>query len=298
MHMTVDSRSARALIDLGFTEFQQEDGALLEHLGSLHDLSLFRFAVANGGDEHLHNDWGWDILSAVLDGLTTHSRKGLLEVLGILQFLLDKGVQVLSRDGCVCNCSAGGCMPGLCSLPIESNLRLFAWLEILEKKRNVEEAKEFLLALLRQMCFDQAGLHHTCSIVCDSNLISDTDNDRFWDIPEQISIEESNQEMEVLAAKAYSELKIEVMVRLRRIWRKEYAEQWPGPRLAPRIRRNVQNSSARSLNGLLEEIRVSLMPLNLHKAIHSDGITDLKTTKDSRTALNLLGMHSSEEAKI
>ncbi|KAI3584391.1 hypothetical protein IWW34DRAFT_800390 [Fusarium oxysporum f. sp. albedinis] len=191
--------STLALIELGFTEFKQEDGALLEHLGSLRDLSLFRFAVANGGDEHLHNDWGWDILSAVLDGLTTHSRKGLLEVLGILQFLLDKGVQVLSRDGCVCNCSAGGCMP-------------------------------------------------------------DTDNDRFWDIPEQISIEESNQEMEVLAAKAYSELKIEVMVRLRRIWRKEYAEQWPGPRLAPRIRRNVQNSSARSLNGLLEEIRTSKQP--------------------------------------
>ncbi|KAL5622610.1 hypothetical protein FOBRF1_001860 [Fusarium oxysporum] len=244
MHMPVDSRSARALIELGFTEFKQEDGALLEHLGSLHDLSLFRFAVANGGDEHLHNDWGWDILSAVLDGLTTHSRKGLLEVLGILQFLLDKGVQVLSRDGCVCNCSAGGCMPGLCSLPIKSNLRLFAWLEILEKKRNVEEAKEFSLALLRQMCFDQA----------------DTDNDRFWDIPEQISIEETNQEMEVLAAKAYSELKIEVMVRLRRIWRKEYAEQWPGPRLAPRTRRNVQNSSARRLNGLLEEIRISKQP--------------------------------------
>ncbi|KAK2480086.1 hypothetical protein H9L39_09460 [Fusarium oxysporum f. sp. albedinis] len=150
-----------SLIELGFTEFKQEDGALLEHLGSLRDLSLFRFAVANGGDEHLHNDWGWDILSAVLDGLTTHSH---------------------------------------------------------------------------------------------------TDNDRFWDIPEQISIEESNQEMEVLAAKAYSELKIEVMVRLRRIWRKEYAEQWPGPRLAPRIRRNVQNSSARSLNGLLEEIRTSKQP--------------------------------------
>ncbi|EMT70602.1 hypothetical protein FOC4_g10009067 [Fusarium odoratissimum] len=183
MHMPVDSRSARALIELGFTEFKQEDGALLEHLGSLHDLSLFRFAVANGGDEHLHNDWGWDILSAVLDGLTTHSH---------------------------------------------------------------------------------------------------TDNDRFWDIPEQISIEETNQEMEVLAAKAYSELKIEVMVRLRRIWRKEYAKQWPGPRLTPRFRRNVQNNSARSLNGLLKEIRVSLMPLNLHKAIHSDGITDLKTTKDSR----------------
>lgn len=260
MHMPVDSRSARALIELGFTEFKQEDGALLEHLGSLHDLSLFRFAVANGGDEHLHNDWGWDILSAVLDGLTTHSRKDLPEVLGILQFLLDRGVQVLSRDGCVCNCSAGGCMPGLCSLPIESNLRLFAWLEILEKKRNVEEAKEFSLALLRQMCFDQAGLHHTCSIVCDSNLISDTDNDRFWDIPEQISIEETNQEMEVLAAKAYSELKIEVMVRLRRIWRKEYAKQWPGPRLTPRFRRNVQNNSARSLNGLLKEIRTSKQP--------------------------------------
>ncbi|KAF5724402.1 hypothetical protein FMUND_859 [Fusarium mundagurra] len=222
IRMTNDSRSARALIDLGFTEFKQKDGALLEHLVSLRDLSLFRFAVGNGGDEHLHNDWGWDILNTALGGLTTKSRQDLPDVLETLQFLLDRRVQVVCRDECVCNCSAGGCIPGLSSIPIKSSLRLFAWLEILEKKRDVEEAKKFSLALLRKMCFDQA----------------DTDNDRFWDIPEQISIGELNQEMEVLAAKAYSELKIEVM------------------------------------------------------AIYSDGITDLKTTPDSRTAIKLLGTHS------
>ncbi|KAF4436320.1 hypothetical protein FACUT_6484 [Fusarium acutatum] len=88
----------------------------------------------------------------------------------------------------------------------------------------------------------------------------DTDNDRFWDIPEQISIEELNQEMEGLAAKAYPELKIEVMIRLRRIWEKEYMEQWPGPQFVPRIRRNIQDNSARKLNGLLEEIRYSKQP--------------------------------------
>ncbi|KAG5748201.1 hypothetical protein H9Q72_014129 [Fusarium xylarioides] len=298
MHMTNDSRSARALIDLGFTEFKQEDGALLEHLVSLRDLSLFRFAVGNGDDEHLHNDWGWDILNAALGSLATESRQDLPDVLETLQFLLDRGVQVASRDECVCNCSASGCIPGLCSLPIKSTLRLFAWLEILEKKREVEEAKKVSLALLRQMCFDQAGLHHTCSIVCNSDIISDTDNDRFWDIPEQISIEKLNQEMEVLAAKAYSELKIEAMIRLRCIWKKEYPEQRLGPQVALGPRRNIQDFNTGKLNGLLEEIRVGLLLLNLYKAIYSDGITDLKTAPDSRTAVKLLGMHSSEETKI
>jgi hypothetical protein len=266
MHMTHDSESARALIELGFTKFKQEDGALLKHFASLHDLSLFHFAVANGGDAHLHNDWSRDIPSLLLRGLTTHDRKGFPGVLKTLQFLLDRGVQVSSRGECVRNSPASWCIPNLCMLFFRLNLGLFAWLEILEKSRKVEEAKEFSLVLLRHMSFDQAGLYHTCRTVC--NMISDTDNDRFWDISEQISIDELNQDMGVLAAKAYSELKIEVMVRLRCIWRKKYAERWPGPRLAPRTRQNILNKRAGRLNELLEEIRVSLPPLNLSTPIH------------------------------
>ncbi|KAF5544427.1 hypothetical protein FMEXI_6540 [Fusarium mexicanum] len=260
MHMTHDSRSARVLIQLGFTKFKQDSGSLLEHLASLHDLSLFDFAVANGGDAHLHNDCSWDILSVVLAGLTTHSPQGFLEVLRTLEFLLDRGVQVLSRDGCVCDCSTGGCIPGLCSLPITSNLRLFAWLELLEKKRKTEEAKEFSLALLRQMSFDWAGLHHTCGIAYDSDFSSDIDNDRFWDVSEQIGIENLNEDMELLASKAYSELKIEVMIRLRRVWGKERGEQWPGPRLAPSSIQIIRNNREKYLKDLMGVIRNSKQP--------------------------------------
>ncbi|KAF5985966.1 hypothetical protein FCOIX_1771 [Fusarium coicis] len=163
MHMTNDARSARALIDLGFTEFKQKDGALLEHLVSLRDLSLFRFAVGNGGDEHLHNDWGWDILNVALGGLATESP-------------------------------------------------------------------------------------------------SDTDNDRFWDISEQIRTEELNQEMEVLAAKTYPELKIEAMVRLRCQWRKRYMELWPAPRVAPRLRGILPNKRVEDVHELLNVIRTSEYP--------------------------------------
>ncbi|KAL9568712.1 hypothetical protein ACKAV7_007142 [Fusarium commune] len=62
MHTTRDSRSARALIEMGFTKFEEGTGALLVHLASLHDLSLFQFAVAHGGDGHIHNSWGWPYL--------------------------------------------------------------------------------------------------------------------------------------------------------------------------------------------------------------------------------------------
>ncbi|RBA09863.1 hypothetical protein FPRO05_05799 [Fusarium proliferatum] len=116
MHMTHGVRSARALIKLGFTKFKQTEGDLLEHIASLHDLPLFRFAIANGGDMHLHKHWGWRILDMLLRDLA---------------------------------------------------------------------------------------------------LISDVDNDRFWDIAEQISIDELKKEMEDLATKPYPELKIEVMARLR-----------------------------------------------------------------------------------
>ncbi|KAF5648296.1 hypothetical protein F25303_5020 [Fusarium sp. NRRL 25303] len=125
MHMTHGVRSARALIKLGFTKFKQTKGDLLEHIASLHDLPLFRFAITNGGDAHLHKHWGWRILGLLLRDLAR---------------------------------------------------------------------------------------------------ISDVDNDRFWDIPEQISIDELKKEMEDLATKAYPELKIEVMARLRGMWRKAQGE--------------------------------------------------------------------------
>ncbi|SCO77121.1 uncharacterized protein FRV6_01333 [Fusarium oxysporum] len=177
MHMTRGVRSARALIKLGFTKFKQRKGDLLEHIASLHDPPLFRFAVANGGDAHLHSSWGWHILDMLLRDLARSNWDDLPKVLEILQGLLDNGVQVSSRD---------------------------EW-------RNMQEARNVSLALLRRMSFDQADLHHTHDTISHSDLVSDVDNNRFWDISEQISIDELKREMEDLAAKAYSELKIEVM---------------------------------------------------------------------------------------
>ncbi|WKT44103.1 Ankyrin repeat-containing domain superfamily [Fusarium oxysporum f. sp. vasinfectum] len=211
MHMTRGVRSARALIKLGFTKFKQRKGDLLEHIASLHDPPLFRFAVANGGDAHLHSSWGWHILDMLLRDLARSNWDDLPKVLEILQGLLDNGVQVSSRDEWVCNCLTGGCVPGSKWLLIRPNLRLFAWLGILERQRNMQEARNVSLALLRRMSFDQADLHHTYDTISHSDLVSDVDNDRFWDISEQISIDELKREMEDLAAKAYSELKIEVM---------------------------------------------------------------------------------------
>ncbi|KAF5267047.1 hypothetical protein FOXYS1_2095 [Fusarium oxysporum] len=225
MHMARGVRSARALIKSGFNKFKQRKGDLLEHIASLHDPPLFRFAVANGGDAHLHSSWGWHILDMLLRDLARSDWDNLPKVLEILQGLLDNGVQVSSRDEWVCNCLTGGCVPGSKWFSIGPNLRLFAWLGILEKQRNMQEARNVSLALLRRMSFDQADLHHTYDTISHSDLVSDVDNNRFWDISEQISIDELKQKMEDLATKTYSELKIEVMVRLR-VQKKMESNRW------------------------------------------------------------------------
>ncbi|RKL47364.1 hypothetical protein BFJ72_g2355 [Fusarium proliferatum] len=172
MHMTHGVRSARALIKLGFTKFKQTKGDLLEHIASLHDLPLFRFAITNGGDAHLHKVWGWRILDMLL------------------------------RD------------------------------------------------LARNHIYDTE---------CHSDFVSDVDNDRFWDIAEQISIDELKKEMEDLATKAYSELKIEIMARLRGLWRKECAEEVP-PKLSRSLIQRVSRHQANDLKELLKVIRVSSYP--------------------------------------
>ncbi|WJG35385.1 uncharacterized protein FOBCDRAFT_240361 [Fusarium oxysporum Fo47] len=198
MHMTRGVRSARALIKSGFNKFKQRKGDLLEHIASLHDPPLFRFAVANGGDAHLHSSWGWHILDMLLRDLARSDWDNLPKVLEILQGLLDNGVQVSSRDEWVCNCLTGG----------------------------------------------------------HSDLVSDVDNNRFWDISEQISIDELKQKMEDLATKTYSELKIEVMVRLRGRWRKACAAQRP-PKLA---RSRIQVFLRGMANDLKELLKTSKHP--------------------------------------
>ncbi|TVY66691.1 hypothetical protein Focb16_v010114 [Fusarium oxysporum f. sp. cubense] len=259
MHMTRGVRSARALIKLGFNKFKPRKGDLLEHIASLHDPPLFRFAVANGGDAHLHSSWGWHILDMLLRDLARRNWDDFPKVLEILQGLLDNGVQVSSRDEWVCNCLTGGCVPGSKWLLIRPNLRLFAWLGILEKQRHMQEARNVSLALLRRMSFDQADLHHTYDTISHSDLVSDVDNDRFWDISEQISIDELKREMEDLAAKAYSELKIEVMVRLRGRWRKACEAQWP-PKWARSLIQVILRDRANDLKELLKVIRTSKHP--------------------------------------
>ncbi|RYC96935.1 hypothetical protein BFJ63_vAg101 [Fusarium oxysporum f. sp. narcissi] len=266
MELACDPSSAKALIELGFTNFKQNDGALLKHLAWLHDLSLFQFAVAKGGDAHLYDRWGWRILDMLLHDLEECSWKDFSEILGILRFLLDRGVQVSSRDECVCNCSVGGCMPGSKWLLDTSKRGLFVWLELLEMKGKMEAAKEVSLALLRRISFNEAGLHHTCHTchacraLCNFDLVSDIDNDRFWDIPEQIAIDQLNQEMEELAVKSHLELKIELMIRFRRIWKKKYAERWPGPNIGPTVREEIRNGRAKDLYKLVNVIRASKHP--------------------------------------
>ncbi|VZI08346.1 unnamed protein product, partial [Fusarium fujikuroi] len=252
MHMTHGVRSARALIKLGFTKFKQTKGDLLEHIASLHDLPLFRYAITNGGDAHLHKVWGWRILDMLLRDLARSHSVRFPKILELLQALLDSGVEISSHDERVCNCLVGGCVPGSKWLSTRPNLRLFAWLEVLERQRGIQEARKVSLALLRRMAFDQAGLHHICDTKCHFNLISDVDNDRFWDIAEQISINELKKEMEDLATKAYSELKIEIMVRLRGMWRKVRAKEGP-PKLSRSL---IQRFSSRRANYLKELLKV------------------------------------------
>lgn len=258
MHMTHGVRSARALIKLGFTKFKQTKGDLLEHIASLHDLPLFRFALTNGGDAHLHNRWGWRILGMLLRDLAKSSSVSFPKILELLQALLDSGIEVSSHDEWVCNCLVGGCVPGSKWLLREPNLCLFAWLEVLERQRGTQEARKASLALLRRMAFDQAGLHHICDTECHTDLVSDVDNDRFWDIAEQISIDELKKEMEDLATKAYPELKIEVMARLRGMWRKACAEKGP-PKLSRSLIQSISRLRANDLEELLQVIRVSLL---------------------------------------
>jgi hypothetical protein len=292
MHMTPDSKSARALIDLGFDKFNQEEGDLLVHIASLHDPSLFQFAIANGGDVHVRNDWGSEIVDMLLYDLLECNWKVFPTIWETLQFLVDRGAPTLSLGGFGCNFSAADCMQGPTWEAEQSNMRLLAWLEMLENKRPVEEAKEVSLVALRQMSFNEAGLHH---IVC-YKLGPGIDNDRFWDITEQIKIDELNRAMEKLAEKSYSELKMEVMVRLRCQGRKRNIELWPGPRIGPRLRQSLRKSRVEELNELLKVIRVSVFHSYAFQAMHSNRIIiDLGTSQDSRAIFKLLGWHCPEE---
>ncbi|KAF5600496.1 hypothetical protein FPANT_2347 [Fusarium pseudoanthophilum] len=211
-------------MDPGFDKFNQEEGYLLQHIASLHDPSLLQFALANGSDVHLGNDWGSVILDMLLYNLLTANWQNFPTIWETLQFLVDKDVPILSPDDSACNFSGADCMRGPIWELDMSNIWLLAWLEMLENKRSIETAKEVSLAVHRQMSFDEAGLHHIHCNYCNPDL----GNDRFWDITEQIKIDELNRATEELAGKAYPELKIEVMTSEHPRIPKPFLSSWDG----------------------------------------------------------------------
>ncbi|RBR12406.1 hypothetical protein FVER53590_09253 [Fusarium verticillioides] len=258
MQMAWDSKSARALIDLGFDKFNQEEGDLLVHIVSLHDPSLFQYAVANGGDVHVRNDWGSVIVDMLLYDLLECNWKIFPTIWETLRFLVDRRAPILSLDKSMCKLLVDDSKQHRMWEIEQWNIGILAWLGMVENKRPVGEAKEVTLAALRQMSFDEADLHHACCTFC-TDVDSNIDNDRFWDIQEQIKIDELNRAMEELAAKAYLELKIEVMVRLRRQWRRKYTKLWPGPKAGP-VRQIFRSKRDEELNELLKAIRTSEHP--------------------------------------
>ncbi|KAF4450625.1 cytochrome p450 oxidoreductase [Fusarium austroafricanum] len=241
MHIVKQSHAARVLIELGFNSFNKRD-ELGEHslfkIASILDPSLFRWAVSEGSDINLQNNNGCSVLHQILDGYVNY--KHLPQLLEILGFLLDSGVNVSLRDSCLCNCSNDGCVPGSDSW---SSLRFLEWLELLEERGKITEAREACLGALRKAYYNEAGLHRTCQ--CHWHRfywdIEDAEG-QFWDIPQQLKIDALDSKMRDIEGRHYEEMKSELMACLTRRDRTMYKppEAWlqsrvePSPRPLPR----------------------------------------------------------------
>ncbi|RGP67526.1 hypothetical protein FLONG3_8452 [Fusarium longipes] len=214
MHVVCQPEGARALIQLGFDRFNNRDSngeSCLFRLVQLADSSLVRLAVASGSDVNMTNNSKYSILHTLLDSLMRSDGPTIPEFLKTLDILLDQEVDVSARDCCSCKCSAGGRLP--CSIFSRrgsiyskgSLLTWFEWIEVLEERGLVAEAKEACLAYLRRIYFDEAGLHHSDSSCVWYRHVHKISDDRFWDIPEQIAIDNLESMMQDLSEKDYAD---------------------------------------------------------------------------------------------
>ncbi|KAJ4247177.1 hypothetical protein NW762_013316 [Fusarium torreyae] len=215
---------ARGLVNLGFNRFNQKDEAgehPLFRIAQFRNSSLFQLFVEKGSDVNLRNNLGRTVLHDLVDGLSTmgsYQVKGLLEIMNIL---LDSGGAAAVQDNCTCECSSGGCMPGLHArfeifrfggMMINNGLWVFEWLHMLEEREGLLDAKDFALSILRKAYFEEAGLQHTC---CQSDDAT-RDENMFWDIPKQLRFDELNERINYWGKKGYEEVKLQLMVHLQK----------------------------------------------------------------------------------
>lgn len=262
---------ARALIELGFDKFNHRDDYgwnCLYSIVGLADLSLFRVAVAHGADINLRSNSGSSVLHKLLECIERSDGTDLVGLLGILDFLMDQGADIFSRDPCSCRCSSGDRLPGshLDTVALDLEVGWLAWfecLEVLEERNMVAKAKAIALASLRRACFDETGLHHTSSSCHSfrSNDEAEDINDRFWDISERIKVDEFESRMRDLAERDYVDMKLEVMAFLRRSWMTARAGQGPIWKLERYQKVYYEKARMEILLPILNVMRVSILQI-------------------------------------
>ena len=99
---------------------------------------------------------------------------------------------------------------------------------MLEERQLFAEAKEISLSIIRRAYFDEADLHHTCCRGRAPQYWTQDDDGRFWDIPEQLKVDELNCKIKYFSTKEYQEVKSELMICLWRRWMKYSTQPWPG----------------------------------------------------------------------
>ncbi|KAG8353772.1 hypothetical protein FVEN_g12924 [Fusarium venenatum] len=80
----------------------------------------------------------------------------------------------------------------------------------------VTEAKSVRLSYLRKAHFYELGLHHT-DVACSAcGYDFNVEDDRSWDISEQIKLDDLDSQMRIISGRDYYDLKLDAMISKRR----------------------------------------------------------------------------------
>jgi hypothetical protein len=223
MHVVDLPQYAHLLIEHGFTAWNKQD-KVGEHslfaVTKFLDVELAQRLIEKGANINLKNHNGHGVLSQFLKNLTTPKEKKSKKILDYLDMLLRNDADVVSRDSCSCACTSGGCLPisvlrfelqALLGMKVNNPFWVFEWLCLLEDHGKLVEAKTNALSVLRRAKFEQTNLVHTCCCFGASrdHILSE---DRFWDIPSVIQIDQLDDEMKFWETKAHDEIISELII--------------------------------------------------------------------------------------
>lgn len=186
MHYVHDARSARTLIELGFSDLNRANSRgeyPLHLLVERGDPDLIRVCLENGADVNHRDNDHHPALAKLIRALCRRS-KSARKIIDCIRLFLEYGAAVFDPDDCICPCAPDGCLITTAFQPRREEQRYsiwspsviwtLEWICLIKEYRGTEACKKTIQSFIRKAVVEELGITHVCCYIDRGESVSST----------------------------------------------------------------------------------------------------------------------------